>query len=321
MPPPAPASRGWTRAALLLVVGSVIAQSVFQSWATALVMVCAAYFLLAVILPRRSNWALALAALAALVLFTPPTGTLWYLERGWAVLVAGWFVAVTLRWPETPFTSRGLGAVAGAGAVVGLIFLQRPGDWRVLEAFVTRRLEVLRASFEEGLQAMALEPSTVTFMTTVLERALVIQRAIFPALLVLGSLSALAVAWWLHRRVAARQGDGLAPLAEFRFPDGLVWLVVAGLALLLIGPEGTAARIGWNTLVVGGALYALRGAAVVAFVLGGLSVLNAVLIGLSLLALPAFVLSFALVIGLGDTWLDLRGRARAVRDGGGDSTL
>lgn len=298
-----------------MIAALLLCQSVFQSWATAIITVGVTYLLLALVMPRRTQWALVAAAAAALVILTPPNGPLWFIERGWALLVAGWFVALTLRWPDSRFAHRGLGAVAGATSIAALIFLQRPGDWRVLEGFVARRLEVLRATVESVVGQQSADPSTVAFMRDVIQRTLEIEKAVFPGLLVVGSMAALAVGWWLYVRIALRRSDGLGALSQFRFHDGLVWMVVGAMAVLLAWPGGVAARMGWNALVVAGSLYALRGAAVIAFVLGGVSFLNLLLVVLAMLVLPAFILSFALVIGLSDTWLDLRARASAARGG------
>lgn len=299
-----------------MVAALLLCQSVFQSWATAVVTVGTTYLLLAVVLPRRSQWALAAAAAALVVVLTPPSGPLWFMERGWALLVAGWFAALTLRWPNAPFAHRGMGAVTGATSIAALIFMQRPADWRVVEGFVARRLEMLRQAVESVVAQQSADPSTTAFMNTVIERTLEIEKAVFPGLLVVGSLAALAVGWWLYVKIALRRSDGLGTLAQFRFHDGLVWMVVGAMAILLAWPGGVAARMGWNALVVVGSLYALRGAAVVAFVLGGMSVLNVLLVALAMLVLPAFILSFALVIGLSDTWLDLRGKAAAIQKSG-----
>ncbi len=314
--PPVREGRGWVRATLLMAAALILGQSVFQSWSTAVLVVVTAFFLLAILLPRQSPWAFAYAAIAALILFTRPSGTLWFFERGWALLVAGWFVALTLRWPRAALVPRAFGAAAGAGVVSALIFWQRPGDWIVVETFVSGRLETLRASLSEALSGPAVGPDVAAVMATVIERTIEIQRTVFPGVLIVASIAALAVAWWLYVRISLQRRDGLRRLAEFRFHDGLIWMVVAGMAFLLFGSGDVLARTGWNTLVVIGALYALRGAAVIAFVLGGLSVVNAVLMIVTLLFLPAFILSVALIVGLSDTWLDLRERARAVQDSG-----
>ena len=71
-------------------------------------------------------------------------------------------------------------------------------------------------------------------------------------------------------------------------------------------------RTGWNAVAFMGALYALRGAAVVAFFGGGQTLFGLLALAVALILVAPVVLTGALVIGLGDTWLDLRGRARAL---------
>jgi hypothetical protein len=99
-------------------------------------------------------------------------------------------------------------------------------------------------------------------------------------------------------------------VTEFRFNDQLVWVFIAGLALLLIGWGGDWGRAGSNTVVFMGALYALRGAAVVLFAMGGVSFFGAAMLCLGLVFIAPVMLALALFIGLGDTWVDLRERLR-----------
>ena len=137
--------------------------------------------------------------------------------------------------------------------------------------------------------------------------AVALQSLLFPALLALASLSALGVAWWLYAHLSRSQLPGLGSLREFRFNDQLVWVVILGLVALL-GSSGLIARFGTNAVVFMGTLYALRGLAVVLFLTGGLSLFGGVLfVGLFVFFAP-FVVVGAFVIGLGDTWLDLRAR-------------
>jgi hypothetical protein len=58
-----------------------------------------------------------------------------------------------------------------------------------------------------------------------------------------------------------------------------------------------------------GALYALRGAAVFLFVSGGMSVFGYLMLAVLLVLVTPVVLGMAALIGIGDTWLDLRTRA------------
>ena len=102
----------------------------------------------------------------------------------------------------------------------------------------------------------------------------------------------------------------MSSLTEFRFPDVLVWVLIAGVALLVVPLADGAARVGSNLVFFMGALYAVRGAAVIMFLSGGLSFFGYVLLALGLVLVPPLVLTGALVIGIGDTWLDVRTRVR-----------
>ena len=99
----------------------------------------------------------------------------------------------------------------------------------------------------------------------------------------------------------------------FRFTAGFshMWLFIAGVVLLLTPWEDILARVGANTVVFMGALYALRGAAVILFLSGGLSLFGYVMLIFGLIFLPPLVLTGAMVIGIGDTWLDVRRRLRS----------
>jgi hypothetical protein len=100
----------------------------------------------------------------------------------------------------------------------------------------------------------------------------------------------------------------LGPLKEFRFNDQLVWVFVGGLLLLVTRAGEPLGRVGANAMVFMGALFALRGAAVVVFMSGGVSLVGLLVVTVGLVLVPALVLSGALVIGIGDVYLDVRGR-------------
>jgi len=99
-----------------------------------------------------------------------------------------------------------------------------------------------------------------------------------------------------------------ASLARWRLPDGALWVLIAGIALLVTQAPAWAAT-GW-TLLLGAALgFGLQGIAVVESLLLSrgvpLSVIVITLLFMSTVALPAFALA-AVVAGLGDAWLDFR---------------
>jgi hypothetical protein len=258
---------------------------------------------------RRLGAFVAAVVLGVLVLGGPDRDALWFLERGWALLAAGCFVALTLRRPSAAFASRALGAVAGAGAVAAVSLGMRSGGWSSVQWAMENRMGEGVSSAMEGLRLLrgggALPPALVNAVYQTVE----VQAKVFPALLGIASMAALGVAWWGYVRLSSGSDQGVGPLRNFRFNDHLVWVFISGLLLLLPRWGDLVARIGANAVVFMGALYATRGAAVILFLSGGLSLVGYVLLVFGLLFVPPLVLMGALVIGLGDTWLDVRSKA------------
>ncbi len=97
-------------------------------------------------------------------------------------------------------------------------------------------------------------------------------------------------------------------LPEFRFPDGLLWVLIGGLALLVLPLDAWSVRLGSNLVFFMGALYALRGLAVVAALVLGMGAQLPALIALSVVGLLLYpiVVAGTLLLGVTDTWLDLR---------------
>jgi hypothetical protein len=297
-------SREWRRAGALLLL--LLAFSAVRP----AVLVGVPFVLMVLALPVRRPLALLLAALLALLALTGADRSgLWYGERGWAVLMGGWFAALTLRWPASRFLTRALGALAGATAVAVTLFMARPGAWSVLDWSISERL---RAGVATALEAMAVlrggEDVLAPTMVAAVYRASETQAHLFPALLGLASIAGLGVAWWLYVRLGQGSRGALGPVGRFRFNDQLVWLFLGGLLLLVAGPGSGWTRAGSNAVLFMGGLYALRGAAVVLFVNGGISALGWVVLAFGLVFLAPVILLGALFIGLGDTWLDLRAK-------------
>ena len=100
-------------------------------------------------------------------------------------------------------------------------------------------------------------------------------------------------------------------LRSFRFNDHLVWVWLLGLGLLVAPVGQIADRIGGNAMFFMGALYVLRGLAVLLSIVGAIPWSVAIIGGLlAVLLYPALalVLTVALIVGLGDTWFNIRSR-------------
>jgi hypothetical protein len=138
-------------------------------------------------------------------------------------------------------------------------------------------------------------------------RAIPVRAAsLLPALLALESLAALALGWGVFQRLSSvKIGPPLSPLIEFRFNDQLVWGLAVGATLCLLPAFEGGRTAGYNLLLFFGALYLIRGIGVLAWIARGR---YAFIIILSLIPQVFVIVTFAL--GLGDTWLDIRKRAK-----------
>jgi hypothetical protein len=252
--------------------------------------------------------------------------------RGWALLVAGAFGgACVLGGTSRPFFGRALSAVALAFALgtAGLVVAgRRPAEVaRVVQVEYTRRVERSLAVWRRHARSPVWRRGDVA----IAERAVgavdglaalpAPAARVMPALLALESLAALALAWSLYHRLGrARLGPPLAPLAEFRFNDQLVWGVVAGATLVALPSLAEFRTLGLNVLLFFGALYALRGLGVLRWWadgwLAGLGAAGVVLAAALLVpvvgVLPPVALlgAAALALGLGDTVAGWRARPR-----------
>jgi hypothetical protein len=270
--------------------------------------------------PYRPLLTLGAIALGVLAMTGASGGAVWYFERGWALLAAGWFVLAVALLPVTGFLPRGLVALAGA-AVSALPFLWlNRGAFGLLEAALSGRLREAAAQAAAAWQRLSTRGTgggageaigEGSGLADAIYRAADLQVLLFPALLGLATLAGLAVAWWAYRRLAVRDREPLRPLREFAFPNDLVWLLIAGIALLVLPVGQAVSRAGANVLTFMAALYALRGAAVLV-VIGGAPGPLGMLVGLLVLVfLYPLVMATTVLVGLTDTWIDIRARRRS----------
>ena len=302
--------RTWPRAAGLWFITLILSWS-----ASAGVLVAFPFLALTMVLGLRRLPSAVAAIFAVLVAVgVPARGGVWYFERGWAVVLAGSFVVLTMRWPRSRFFPRALAAVASTTALVGLLLVVRPGSWSMVDWVITEGLMRFAGVMAQMLIESDPEAYTTAGLNMAYEWTAQFGR-LFPALLGLSSLSGLAVAWWAYVRLSAGSGLGLGPLRDFRFNDHLVWLLLIGLALLVFGAGEGWTSGGGNAVVFMGGLYAMRGAAVLLFLSGGVTGLGFLFLLVVTLFLWPVLIPGALLLGVGDTWLDLRSKAEAVAGG------
>jgi hypothetical protein len=338
--PPAPSERGWGK--LLLALAAFLflplmpplrALLPVEETLLLLLPALAACCLVGWWAGGRLLLAVVWLGLAIWVLAQPSVpGSFYNLARGWSLLLSGAFGLVCLFGTNRPFFPRALTAMSLALGIVLLMSARGPlttGRARqAVQAEFARRnaesVDMLRQFVQQHPEIVKAMPQTGTLPDEFdqrLKSASETGTGLFPALLLLESLIALALAWTTYHRLArTRLGAPLGPLKDFRFNDQLVWGLIAGLAIVFVPALDFLGGSGRNLLVFFGALYAIRGFGVLSWFLkpGALAmtsmvgfamlwwpVLNAVaVLGFMLLALAAFGL------GLGDTWADWRRRAR-----------
>lgn len=320
--PPKHRWRGLIFALLAFIVVSVYPVLGFyapvKAWHVMLTTIIAACAVIAWIRGAPAMTAVVWLAAALWLLFRPGVdGDAYYwLERGWILLVAGIFGLAAVVGPDRPFFGRALLTVL-AGFVIALAVLgARAGSFErlqlvvsgefvtrnqaTLEAFDTRADKIVGAASNSEAVAQNLE-----LWKEQLRLAPQISGVLAPALLALQTLAALALGWAVFQRLSrVRIGPPLAPLRNFRFNDQLVWGLAVGLTILLLPAFAEAQAVGLNLVVFFAMLYFVRGLGVLAWVTkGGVFVVLAVLFSLFPPALGA--------LGLSDTWLDWRSRAKA----------
>jgi len=283
---------------------------------------------------------LAIAWVAIATLMTVQTGTppspFYNLVRGWSLLLAGSFGLVCLFTTTRPLFTRALLALgitlvlATVMSLLGPVTLSQAtktvaGEFARRDAEVMAAVNgVIQSHPKEWADLSAKIPRLATLPTEAEKELNALSKAgvaVFPALLALQSLAALALAWAVYHRLGrARLGAPLRPLREFRFNDQLVWGLIVGLTIVLLPTLTSLRGVGKNLLVFFGALYAVRGFGVLSWFMAPGSLGVTLAIGFVMLLAPVVnifaLLAFtmlgvaSLALGLGDTWADWRSRAR-----------
>ena len=247
--------------------------------------------------------------LAMFVVLAGQRDPLWYMERGWAVLLGGSFASVTLVVPQWRLTSKSLAAVGGAllGTTVFCVFAS--GAWSSVEWGVNDRLAAVLGNVLHALALVSEGQAVSPVFIAAVNRTVELQAEVFPAVLALESMAALGVAWWLYQRIGFGDDQALGSVRYFGFNDHLVWVLIIGLLLVFAQLGESPTRVGANFAVFMTVLYALRGVGVVVFVNEGLTFLGLLMLLLGVLFAAPILVGFAALLGIADTWLDLRTRA------------
>ena len=243
--------------------------------------------------------------IAIIIVMVGPYDGMWYLERGWALLLGSCFVGLSIARPKMKISDRALEAVFGALVLAAILMTLMSGAWNIVDWVISDRVRATVAQVIALGGSEGLAPTLITALYQTAEG----QILIFPALTALASMSALLLSWWLFIFFSGRSEEALGSVKNFRFNDHLIWMLVVGLFLLFTRWNEPLQRLGSNAVVFIGALCAVRGAAVIVFITGGFSVLGYAMTLLGLVIVTPIVLGGAVLIGIADIYLDFRKRS------------
>ena len=296
----------WLRAGVLCIL------VLLTSTARPSVLVAVPFLLLVGTNTLRGYAILGATLIAIIIVVAGPYDGMWYLERGWALLLGGCFVGLSIVRPKMKISDRALEAVFGALVLVAILMTLMSGAWNIVDWVISDRVRAtvaqviaLAGAILQLWGSEGLAPALITALYQTAE----VRILIFPALTALASMSALLLSWWLFIFFSGRSEEALGPVKNFRFNDHLIWMLVVGLFLLFTRWSEPLQRLGSNAVVFIGALCAVRGAAVIVFITGGFSVLGYAMTLLGLVIVPPIVLGGAVLIGIADIYLDFRKRS------------
>ena len=254
---------------------------------------------------RERLWLSAILAWTVLWL-VQPGGIATQIIRGGGIMVTGAFVAAVLWRPERLGRNVGIAVAAGLAGTLWWTWLLGV-TWERIEFALTR---ASWATYQATARLMAAFDGPSAAENAAAGIALMVR--LFPGLAALSAGAGLLVAWAVYQRVALRPIGGPAePFTGFRVSDHLLWGLVVPL-IILISPAGDALNlVAVNTLLVFAIIYVTRGAAVLSWLVLSKSPLGSVALGLlavaALLVLP-IAGSGLLLLGIVDTWIDIRRR-------------
>jgi len=283
--------------------------------------------------------AIAWVALATLVAMQAPKANdaFYNLARGWSLVLAGAFGLVCLFGARRPFFPRSLVALTVSLGLALMMSTLGPVSGQHMNQAVREELarrnnetmgtlnQFIGSHPKEWNQLVGKVPQIGELPIETEKQLGLLARAgemLYPSLLALESLLALALAWSIYHRLSrSRLGPPLGQLREFRFNDQLVWGLIVGLTMVFLPTLSSVRVVGRNLLVFFGALYALRGLGVLSWFMAPGALAVTATVGFAMLWWPVlnaiaalgflFLAIAAFGLGLGDTWADWRSRARS----------
>ena len=78
--------------------------------------------------------------IAIIIVMVGPYDGMWYLERGWALLLGGCFVGLSIVRPKMKISDRALEAVFGALVLVAILMTLMSGAWNIVDWVISDRV-------------------------------------------------------------------------------------------------------------------------------------------------------------------------------------
>ena len=240
-------------------------------------------------------------------------------KPGWSQPIAGMIGAVSLA---LLVVSGGNGSRLGAATSAYIVLATAAFVSLVLLRPDTILRQAFRSTVAAGVAtALLIQVTWGPDAFSIYEPMVRFISVTWPGMLALQTLAGLALAWQLHRRIAASGPATSAPLMRFKdfyIGDGWVWGIVAWLAVLILPVSSVLHVAGTNVGLVASTLYVLRGAAIVATFAEafGISAVALVIVGAAAAALAVplvFVLPGLCTLGITDTWYQYRRRLAEAR--------
>ncbi|MDH3289410.1 MAG: DUF2232 domain-containing protein [Gemmatimonadota bacterium] len=242
------------------------------------------------------------------------------------VISASALYVMATRWTQISFTHRALGAIAVTGAGITGLLAVLGSSWGELQWWVEFRAgqsarQLLGAVSAAGERSRILAPTAAQIET--FEQGLSTMTRLvadfFPAISALQLLAGLLLATVAYARLVRQPvGRPAEPFQFFGFTEHLGWIAVGAL-VVVVTPKLSAAELpAANVLLIVAVLYALRGAAVLAFGLalsgrGGFFLWAA--FGVILFLMLPVVVGGAILLGVLDAGLNLRRRWLSAANG------
>jgi len=251
------------------------------------------------------GWAVGLGPGAILVVAAAPGSLASYV----AGALAGPIVWESLRRGRTP----GAAVVRGAWPAVALAIGAAATGFQPIPDDVGASVT---AVFEEVARQGELPAERIVELRERSEAALAFARRTWVASEAVWIWVSVALGYGWARRLVG--GPGFGRFARLDLPDGLVWVLIAGLAAMLLGRDRILGVVGTNLVFVTGFAFSLRGFAIESWWMDraglGRVARVALFAGGAVLFLPVFLV-LAAGLGLFDTWFDFR-RQRDPEPGG-----